>query len=75
MPTSVRLPADLEARLDALARSTGRSKAFYVREAIASHLEELEDAFLAERILKRIRTGREKTLSLDEVERGLELAR
>ena len=31
---ALRLPPDLERRLDALAKRTGRSKSFYAREAI-----------------------------------------
>ena len=47
-----------------LARRTGRTKAFYVREAILEHLENLEDMYLAERALKRIRSGEEQTIPL-----------
>ena len=46
MPTSVRLDPALEARLDSLARITGRSKAFYLRELIEQGLDDLEDAYL-----------------------------
>ncbi len=45
---ALRLPPDLERRLDALAKRTGRSKSFYAREAIVEHIDDLEDAFLAE---------------------------
>ena len=31
---ALRLSADIEARLDALAKATGRTKSFYAREAI-----------------------------------------
>jgi RHH-type rel operon transcriptional repressor/antitoxin RelB len=48
---ALRLPADIEERLDALARRTGRSKSFYAREAILEHLEDLEDRYLAEAAL------------------------
>jgi RHH-type transcriptional regulator, rel operon repressor / antitoxin RelB len=43
MAISIRLPEDLDARLKTLASKTGRSKTFYIREAIATHLEEMED--------------------------------
>lgn len=43
---SLRLPKDLEARLAALAKATGRSKSYYAREAITLLLEELEGAYL-----------------------------
>ena len=49
---ALRLPADLEKRLDDLARRTGRTKSFYAREAIAEHLADLEDAYLAEQRLR-----------------------
>lgn len=74
MPTSVRLHKDTERRLDALSASTGRSKAFYIREAIEEHLDNLEDIYLAERVLERVRRGEEKTYSLAEVEKRLGLA-
>jgi len=45
----VRLPDDIEARLNTLAETTGRSKSYYAREAIIKHLEELEDVYLAEK--------------------------
>lgn len=52
MATSVRLPDDLERRLTALADNTGRTKAFYVRQAIEQHIEDMEDYYDAVRILK-----------------------
>lgn len=45
---ALRLPPDIEKRLDDLARKTGRTKSFYAREAIVEHLADLEDAYLAE---------------------------
>lgn len=71
---AIRLPEDIEARLDTLAKRTGRTKTFYAREAIVQHLEDLEDLYLAERVAKRIRAGKEPTSSLDEVEARLGLA-
>jgi len=50
---ALRLPPDIEKRLDALARKTGRSKSFYAREAILRHIEDLEDYHLARRRLAR----------------------
>ncbi|MCA1781965.1 MAG: ribbon-helix-helix domain-containing protein [Intrasporangiaceae bacterium] len=46
MPLSVRLTAEEEARLDAHAARTGRSKTFYVRQAIEAHLDELAEQLL-----------------------------
>lgn len=66
---AIRLPAALEKRLARLARRTGRTKTFYAREAIRQHLEELEDLYLAERVLDRIRKGEERTIPLQDVMR------
>lgn len=71
---AIRLPEELESRLERLAKRTGRTKTFYAREAIEQHLEDLEDLYLAERVAKRIRSGKEQTSSLEEVEARLGLA-
>ena len=42
---SLRLPDDLSARLGHLAEVTGRSKTFYMIEAIKEHIEDLEDLY------------------------------
>lgn len=74
MPLSLRLPADVEARLSALAAATGRSKTFYARKAICRHLDDLEDLYLAEQRVTDIWAGRSKPVSLDDAERRLGLA-
>ncbi|WP_306370491.1 TraY domain-containing protein [Nocardiopsis sp. CC223A] len=61
------LPAEIEERLETLARETGRSKSFYVREAIVAHLDELEEIYVAERRLEDLRAGRSGTVPLSEV--------
>lgn len=71
---AIRLPKEIETRLDALAQATGRTKTYYAREAILEHLEDLEDTYLAEHTLERLRAGDEVTHSLDDVERELGLA-
>ena len=52
MATSLRLPSELEARLEKLAAKTGRTKSFYIREAIEEHVADLEDFYLAERRMR-----------------------
>jgi RHH-type transcriptional regulator, rel operon repressor / antitoxin RelB len=69
---AVRIPEDLEARLDKLAKRTGRTKTFYVREAITEHLDDLEDLYLAEKEVAKINAGA-KAYSLDEVRKELGL--
>ena len=64
---AIRLPLAVEKRLEKLARCTGRTKTFYVREAILQHLEDLEDLYLAEAALERIRSGENRTIPLKEV--------
>ncbi len=49
---AVRLSADVEERLQALAERTGRTKTFYARAAIEAHLEDLEDFYLADDRMK-----------------------
>jgi RHH-type rel operon transcriptional repressor/antitoxin RelB len=71
---AVNLPKETEERLNRLAKSTGRTKSFYLRELIDKHLDELEDVYLAEQVLERIRKGEERTFTLDEVEARLDLA-
>jgi RHH-type transcriptional regulator, rel operon repressor / antitoxin RelB len=64
---AIRLPQSIEKRLEKLARRTGRTKSFYAREAILQHLEDLEDLYLAERALERIRSGEDDAIPLKEV--------
>ncbi len=64
---AIRLPAEVEERLEALARATGRTKTFYAREAILEHLDDLEDLYLAEQRLIDIRAGKTQTVPLEEL--------
>lgn len=71
---AIRLPPEIEQRLEALAKATGRTKSYYAREAILAYLDDLEDLYLAEQRLEDVRAGRSRTYSLEEVERDLGLA-
>jgi RHH-type rel operon transcriptional repressor/antitoxin RelB len=67
---AVRLPKEIEDRLEALASQTGRTKSFYARQAIVDHLDDLEDYYLAvSRLEKQL-----PSISLAEVEKQLGLA-
>lgn len=68
-----RVEDEIEDRLERLASETHRTKSFYVREAILKSLDEMEDVYLADQVIERIRKGKEKTYSLDEVETRLGL--
>ena len=69
---SVRLGEELEQRLEALAKATGRSKTYYVREALISKLEDMEDVYMAEMVLERIASGEEKVISAEEFWREMD---
>ena len=70
-PLSIRLDEHLEARLERLARLTGRSKSFYVKQAIEDQIEDLEDLYLAQRVAQRIAEGHEQLITLEDLEREL----
>ena len=44
---AIRLPEEIEIRLENLAKATGRTKIFYAREAILEYLEDMEDLYIA----------------------------
>lgn len=71
MRTSVRLDVELEKRLDLLAKKTGRTKAYCLREAVERGIAEVEDYYLAADALERVRKGEERTHSAAEVRRLL----
>jgi RHH-type rel operon transcriptional repressor/antitoxin RelB len=62
---AIRIPKEIEERLEQLAQKTGRTKTFYAREAIMEHIEDLEDYYLAAEILARVRKGKEKTVPIE----------
>jgi RHH-type transcriptional regulator, rel operon repressor / antitoxin RelB len=64
---TLRLPADIEKRLESLAKRTGRTRSFHAREAILWHIEDLEDYYLARRRLSR----KAARVTLEELEREL----
>jgi RHH-type transcriptional regulator, rel operon repressor / antitoxin RelB len=66
-----RIPDALETRLDKLAKLTGRPKSFYVRQALTTHLDEIEDTYTA---LYRLENPARRW-TLDELEKGLDRKR
>ena len=74
MTTSIRLDAAIEERLEKLAQTTGRSKSFYLRELINNGIDDLEDYYRAAVVMERVRSGKEKIYTLEEVEAQLGLA-
>jgi RHH-type rel operon transcriptional repressor/antitoxin RelB len=71
---ALRLPAEIEARLSALAEATGRTKSFYARKAIVEYIGDLEDLYLAEHRLADIHAGKSRTVPLEDVMRDYDLA-
>jgi len=69
MTLAIRLQEDMEARLAQLAEKTGRTKAYYVREAIARYLEDAEDVYIA--LARLEKPG--KRWSMKDVKRELKL--
>lgn len=73
MATSIRLDPKIEQRLEHLALTTGRTKAYYLRQLVESGLEDLEDFYLADATLERIRKGEETIHSAAQVRADLGL--
>jgi RHH-type transcriptional regulator, rel operon repressor / antitoxin RelB len=61
---ALRLPKEIEDRLTALAKATGRTKSYYARRAILNYFEDLEDMAIAE---ERLNDPNAEWLSLEEV--------
>ena len=57
MPITVRLTPDEEARLSSLAERTGRKRSYYVKQALAEYLDDMEDLYLAEQVDLRVQAG------------------
>ena len=66
---SVRLPKNVEKRLDRLAKKTGRTKTYYVREALLDHIDDLEDIYFSIGRLEKPA----KRWTLDDLEREVDL--
>lgn len=73
MTTAVRLPEDLQKRLEALAARTHRSKSYYLKRALGTYIEDYEDYLMALEVKKRMNAGQEKTYTLEEVKKKLGL--
>lgn len=72
--TSIRMSDKTAEKLDKLSRLTGRSKSYYLREAIESSIDQLLYEYTLLNEVEEIRAGKAKTYSLEEVkaELGLE---
>lgn len=73
MAMPVRVPSDIGARYDRLAKQTGRTRTYYVNEALAAEIDRLEYEYGILQQVEDYRAGKLKTYSLDEVEQSLGL--
>lgn len=68
---AIRLPEEIEKRLEELAKKTGRTKSYYVRQAILEYLGDMEDYYLAEERLKSFNEA--NTIPLEEIMKRYDL--
>lgn len=71
MPITVRLGESIEKRLENLAKLTGRTKTYYIRQALEEKLDELEDLYIAE---QRLEEPQGEYWTLEQLERKDDLA-
>ena len=64
---AISLPEKIEERLERLARRTGRTKAYYIRQAVIEHLEDIEDVEVADKRLENLRRGKTRTVPLSQL--------
>ena len=65
--TSLRIPTDLSERYNRLAKETGRSRSYYVNEALADSIDRFEYEYGILRDIEDYRAGSLETYSIDEV--------
>jgi RHH-type rel operon transcriptional repressor/antitoxin RelB len=68
---SILLDPEIEQRLDHLAAQTSSTKYYYLRELIEGGLEDLEDFYLADAAMERVRRGSEKLLDASQVRKDV----
>jgi RHH-type transcriptional regulator, rel operon repressor / antitoxin RelB len=73
MTISFRLSLEEEARLEALARKTARSKSFYAKTALREYLTDLEDAFAADDAIKAFEAEGRRSRPLSALRTEMEL--
>jgi len=67
---SVRLPKEMENRIENLAKSTQQPKSFFVKEALSNYLEDMEDYY---DVLKRKNDKTREIISLEELKSAIDL--
>ena len=67
---TVRLPKEMQERVERLAKATKRPKSFFVKEALNNYLDDMEDYY---EVLKRVNDKDRELITLDELKEALEL--
>lgn len=70
---TIRLPEEIQERLLELSEKTGRSKSFYVREALVEYLEDMEDIYLADKTMADLKAKKIYTIPLEDVMKEYDL--
>ena len=71
---TIEVSDEIKEHIKALATEFGKSEATILRLALENGMEDVEDYFRAEAAVKRLQTGEEHTIPLEEVERRFGLA-
>ena len=72
--TSIRLPKELSERYSRLAGATGRTRSYYITEAMEDAIDEFEYEAELIKMVEDYRAGRLEIITLDELEESLVLA-
>jgi len=64
---TIQLSSEWETLLQRFAKEAGKNSEDYAREIVMEYLADMEDAHIAEQRLRDIRSGKETTVSLQEV--------
>ena len=65
--TSIRLPKELSERYSRLAEITGRTRSYYITEAMEDAIDEFEHEAELIKMVEDYRAGRLETITLDEL--------
>ncbi len=70
---TLRLPPSLDKTLTRAALAARQTKSAFVREAVLERIAEAEDYRIAVKRIARVKSGKERTYSLEEIKRDLGL--
>ena len=66
MPTTLRMPAEVEERYKRLAHETGRSASYFYKKALTESIDSLEYTYGLLKQVEDYRAGKLETYTLDE---------